>query len=491
MPRQPKGRPSIYKGADGQHHTYLTIGTKPDGSPLRKHIKRSSAEGVAAEIDEVLKRVKQGAGKLAKIETVEQWLDHWIQVVLKSKRDSGNLAHSTFADYSMICRLYLVPHLGQWRLTGSRRRLEPEHLEAMYAKLNAKGMASSYVVRVHRIAVLAFKLAYRRGRADRNVMELVEAPEYRAKKVQALSQVDATKVLGVALQDDLAARWGLGILAGPRQGEVLGIRWPAVELDPDPGEEPHVKLLKQVRRRTWEHGCPDPVACVKSRVDGRGKPVSPCRTKPCPPLYAHGCGGACGKKLARYCPQARVAGACLVHRDKDGGDKECPPLCKPDCTSHASTCERRTGGGLVESDLKTHASEAPLSLGAVVTELFRRHRERQIQLGSFDANGFVFPGSAGKAMDPRRDYENWRDLLKRAGVKHHRLHAARHTAGTFLRATGSDLREIQEILRHADMAMSGRYIDVAMQARADAVDRVAAALIEGDLGKIMGAKRVA
>jgi integrase len=143
-------------------------------------------------------------------------------------------------------------------------------------------------------------------------------------------------------------------------------------------------------------------------------------------------------------------------------------------------------------DLKTHASEEPLAVGSACAELLRTHRERQIREGMFDAEGFVFPGvTPDRPTDPGDDYERWCALVRRAGVKHHRLHAARHTAGSVLSATGADLPMIRDVLRHVDTAVSAGYVDFGMEARRDAVDRVAKALIDGDISMILGARNVA
>jgi len=137
-----------------------------------------------------------------------------------------------------------------------------------------------------------------------------------------------------------------------------------------------------------------------------------------------------------------------------------------------------------------------MPLPEILVEMLRRHRERQIQ--QFAARGWkwtpeaqLFLDSRLKPIDGKRDWENWQALLARAGVKRHRLHAARHTTGTFLRATGSDPRTIKEVLRHATTALQDVYVEESMEAMKDAVERVAAALIDGDLSKIMGARRVA
>lgn len=516
MPRQPKGRPSIYQGEDGKYHTYLTVGTNRDGTPKRKHIKRSSSAGVADEIDEVLKRVKQGTGKLAKIETLEQWLQHWTHVILKARLDVGSLSRNGWEDYNLLCR-NVIPVIGQWRINGTKRRLEPEHIEQMYAHMAAPkprglGLSEPYVLRHHRMLSTALSLAYKRGRADRNVMDLVskdflKTATKKAKKVKSLPLAIASRAVGAALQDDDAARWAVGIILGPRQGEALGIRWPSVRLDPDDADVskvPHILMHKQIQRFSWQHGCPDPVVCNKTRtrkkLDRHGNEVEvhydPCRRKACPPVYAHGCGGACGKKLAYVCPNRLVVAPCAEHKTKDGEPKECPPLCPENCTRHARSCGRRTEGGLIEVDLKTHASEAPLALGPTCTELVREHRNKQIRAGIYDPEGFMFPGlEPGKPRDPRRDWQAWADLLQRAGVPHHRLHAARHTAGSMLSATGADLPTIRDILRHADAAVSTVYIDTGLEHRAAAVEKVAQALMDGGLAAlssmIEGAKRVA
>jgi integrase len=494
MPRQPKGRPTISRGADGWYHTYLTVGTKPNGKLDRKHIRRETAAEVATAIDETLERLKQGTGKLAKIETLEGWLHHWVHVILAGERDSEEISRNTWDDYESICRVHLIPNLGHWRIAGTKRRLEPEHVQKLLTGLvtpkpHGAGLSKTYVRRMRVVLNQALALAHLQGKADRNVMALLpKAKKRKGKKpakIKGLPYLDACKVVGEALLDPLAARWLLALITGPRQGEVLGIRWHHVELDPPPPDVPHILMVKQVQRFKWQHGCDDPVACVKGRKNAI------CKTNPCGVKYLHGCEPDCGKIHPRYCP-ARRADGCWRHRDKNGNAKPCPPPCPPDCAGHASTCKKRKGGGLVEVDLKTHASEEPLAIGSACAELLRIHRERQIQAGLFAADGFVFPGSAPDLpSDPHDDYERWCELVRRSGVAHHRLHAARHTAGSVLSATGSDLPMIRDVLRHADTAVAAGYVDLGMETRQAAVDRVAKALMDGDISMILGARNVA
>lgn len=485
--RQPKGRPAI-TGPDkhGEYHCWLPTGEfYGNGRPKRKHIHRDTAAKVQQAIEDWEALRRQGGGVAGPIETVAQWLAYYAEHVVRPNR-----AYGTWRDVESFTRLYFTPTIGQYRLTGARRRLEPEHVEQM---LSAIPGGDHYVRRAYRVLSRALTVAVRRGKADRNVCTMIDPPSARKARPKPLRQDHAGKVLAGALEDPayLAARVTLGVIAGPRQGEVLGLRWPRVELDPPPGEVPHVWILRKLQRRTWEHGCGDPVACVKGRIR------RPCRTKACPPRYEHGCGGGCGRKPAHHCPaRLRVAGCSTHTSTRPGVVKACPPPCPARCAGHASTCPQRKGGGLVEDETKSAASDAPIAIGGAVAELLRRHRELQqaayaAREAKWDPDGYVFVDDRGRPMDPRRDYELWKALLERVGVPHHKLHSGRHTAGTMLRAVGSDLRLIQDQLRHADLVTTGGYVSVALEAQQDAVDKVAAALLDGEVMALLAARRVA
>ncbi|MFB9676644.1 tyrosine-type recombinase/integrase [Streptosporangium vulgare] len=85
----------------------------------------------------------------------------------------------------------------------------------------------------------------------------------------------------------------------------------------------------------------------------------------------------------------------------------------------------------------------------------------------------------GRPMERSEDYEAWKALLKRAGVRDARLHDARHTAGTLLVEQGVHIRVVQEILGHARVTTTERYPHVAGALTQDASTRVGAALWGG------------
>ncbi|MET8229669.1 tyrosine-type recombinase/integrase [Micromonospora sp. NPDC005298] len=437
---------------------------------------------MSAKVDELLERRKRGGGVPLKIETVEQWLTHWLENIVQP-----NSAWGTYTAYRALITRYVVPNIGAWRLDGHTRRLEPEHVEAMYRVMRetrivrgsrtASGpvtLSEATVHKTHRMLRKALNDAVRRGKASRNVCDLMPPPRYRGKKVDALALAETEAVIRAAADDELAARWLLGLLLGPRQGETLGLRWTAVHLDPPGGEEPSVELEKQIQRRTWQHGCDDPVACVAERH----------RTA-CPPRWEHGCRDqASCRPRPHLCPARRVGAGCRLHV------RPCPPPCPPDCTGHAQHCPKRHGGGLVEVELKTEKSVRSLVLPTVLVDLLRAHRERQQRdrqlLGlKWKADGLVFAQPDGRAIDASTDQRAWEALLRRAGVADAKLHAARHTAGTMMVASGTDTRIVQEILGHTQITTTQIYVDVAQKVKREAVDRAVSALMDGNLAALL------
>jgi integrase len=97
-------------------------------------------------------------------------------------------------------RLHIRPALGHHRLD----RLQPEHLEAFYLAMEAKGLSASTALRAHRIVSRALKVAEQRGKVGRNVAALVDAP---------------------------AARWTVALAVGLRQSEALGLMWDDIDLE--------------------------------------------------------------------------------------------------------------------------------------------------------------------------------------------------------------------------------------------------------------------
>jgi integrase len=161
--------------------------------------------------------------------------------------------------------------------------------------------------------------------------------------------------------------------------------------------------------------------------------------------YRHGCGQTCGRKRAAECPN-------------------------------------RSGGGLVIVEPKSRAGRRTIKLPDQLQEALRSHRVRQAEQRLAAANvwedgGVVFCQANGRPIDARRDWQDWKELLRAAGVRDARLHDARHTAATLLLQQDVPARVAMDILGHSQISLTlGTYSHVGPELAEEAAERIGSAL---------------
>lgn len=167
------------------------------------------------------------------------------------------------------------------------------------------------------------------------------------------------------------------------------------------------------------------------------------------PVYEHGCDGECGKS-AGHCPQ-----------------------------------RRQTNG--ITGATKSAAGNRVVGLPDELVTLLREHHREQLKerlhAGSlWQEGGWVFTTLVGRPITPNSDYHAWRALLQRAGVRHARLHDARHTAATVLLVLGVPERTVMSIMGWSSTSMAARYQHVTDPIRREVADRVGGLLFREGLG---------
>ncbi|MEU2799459.1 tyrosine-type recombinase/integrase [Streptomyces sp. NPDC007117] len=255
--RQPNGRSSIYQGRDGKWHGRVTVGTRDDGKPDRRHVERKTRAAVTAAVRELEKQRDSGAvRKAGRAWTVEAWLTHWVETIAPLA-----VNENTMVGYGVAVRKHLIPALGAHRLD----KLGPEHIERFYGRMQADGRRAGTIHQIHRTFRTALNEAVRRGHLTRNPVQLAKAPRLSDEEIEPYTVDEVKRLLVAADKRRNAARWAVALALGLRQGEALGLKWADVDM------ERGVLMVRRSRRR---------------------------------PRYAHGCGDPCGRK-AGYCPQRK------------------------------------------------------------------------------------------------------------------------------------------------------------------------------------------
>jgi integrase len=83
-------------------------------------------------------------------------------------------------------------------------------------------------------------------------------------------------------------------------------------------------------------------------------------------------------------------------------------------------------------------------------------------------------------VDPRADYDDWRELLKAAEVRKARLHDARHTAATMLLVLKVPTRAVMDVMGWSNTSMASRYQHVPTEVLTGIENQVGTLLWESD-----------
>jgi|SRR5579875_1276559 len=120
---------------------------------------------------------------------------------------------------------------------------------------------------------------------------------------------------------------------------------------------------------------------------------------------------------------------------------------------------QRVDGRLQLIAPKTARSRRTLELPAPVVAALRAHQRRQhaerLAAGpAWQESGLVFTSAHGTPLDPRNVVRHFHGLLAQAGLPPKRFHDLRHTAASLLLAEGVDIRVVQQILGHSQIALT-------------------------------------
>jgi site-specific recombinase XerD len=418
--------------AQGLWEARVWMGTKGDGRPDRRNVRRKS-------LADLKKRVKQlesarDAGKVPKKgrpPTVREMLERQMDTVLPSRQRSP----VTIQSYRSLCETHIYPRWGAQRAD----RLLPEDIEDGLAAMLRDGLSAASVRKVFAVLSSTYRLQVKRQNLVMNPCEHVEAPGAPDSEMPSLTDAEARAVLEAAAERPNAARWAIGLGHGLRQGESLGLRWEYVNLDTG-----LMRIWFQMQRITWAHGCAD---LVPGQYDG----LNDKQRRLARLLIEHDC-------ASRHCKVKPCPKRCTRHT------RACPPPCPPDCDDHARLCPHRRDGGMVLRPIKEKRHK-DIWLAPEFTELLRKHRDEQ-SLQRYDAEGewedndLIFCQWNGRPIDPRRDWAEWGAILSAAGLPPRRVHAMRHSTASIALDLGVAMAVVQKMLGHSDIRVTQRYTHV-------------------------------
>jgi hypothetical protein len=115
--RASNGESTIYKGADGRWHGYVSVGFKLDGKLDRRHLSSKSRGVVVAKVRELERQRDTGTVGETSTPSVAWWLEHWLTAIAPRRVRRG-----TLESYESAVRKHLIPGIGRHRLERLRPR---------------------------------------------------------------------------------------------------------------------------------------------------------------------------------------------------------------------------------------------------------------------------------------------------------------------------------------------------------------------------------
>ncbi len=151
-------------------------------------------------------------------ETVGELLDIWL-----THCEASGRSPTTLRKYRDMADRIVRPELGKVRLS----RLTARQLDALYAKLTAKGNKATTVRRVHALIAAALHQGRKWQMVATNVAQDASPPRVHAApiRVPSIEEVRAILTEAERVEPALGTLLAVGTLTGARRGELCALRW--------------------------------------------------------------------------------------------------------------------------------------------------------------------------------------------------------------------------------------------------------------------------
>ncbi len=189
--------------------------------------------------------------------TVEQYATEWLRLY------TTEMPRATSNVYDNAVRLHIVPVIGQLRI----KDVTPNNIKSVLVAMS--GMSASMQSKSLNSMRKIFESAVDNNLITKNPCSKIKAGGKKTPEKEPLSD-EQVQILLDAVKGTRAEPFIMvGLYAGLRREEILGLRWDSVYLD---GNAPHISVKRALR---WEHNKPVVTEELKSAAARRSIPIPP------------------------------------------------------------------------------------------------------------------------------------------------------------------------------------------------------------------------
>lgn len=211
---------TITKRGENSWRITYDAGRTPEGRRIRRtETVRGSYKDAERRLTERVSERDQGIDVEPNRVTLEEFLEKWLH--------NHGVSVQSKARYRQLIRRHILPTLGSLRL----RALKPLHLQTCLSTAETSVSAST-ANDVFTLLNMALAQAVRWQLLARNPAHAVERPRPAPHDaMRALTPPEAEQLLRAADGTDLHVPIALALDTGLRRGEILALKWPAIDLE--------------------------------------------------------------------------------------------------------------------------------------------------------------------------------------------------------------------------------------------------------------------
>ncbi|HLS10431.1 site-specific integrase [Lentibacillus sp.] len=209
--------------------------------PVTKKRKQKRVSGFTSKkkaqkaMNEMIADLQRGTYIEPSSETLDEYLDRWLQ------HKKTRVSPSTYEFYASYINNHIKPALGNIKLFD----LKPRDVQMFFDGLLEKGdLSKRSIHHIHRILSNALDSGLKAGDIQHNAAKAVEPAKVAKKEMKYWDMDTLRQFIDYTRQEPFFIAWYLAAFTGMRQGEILGLKWDAIDWE---NKTIHVKRsLKRV-----------------------------------------------------------------------------------------------------------------------------------------------------------------------------------------------------------------------------------------------------
>lgn len=154
-------------------------------------------------------------------ESLEAYLDKWLTTAAKPR-----LSEATYNHYKFVLSRYILPSLGNFKLTD----IKPRDVQKVYTRMQTSGLSPRTVRYAHTVLSSAFKQAIIWKMIAVNPCKDAVLPKMIRNEMKAFSPEQAQEFLQAAKENKYGLILAFALVTGMRTEEYLGLKWSDLDL---------------------------------------------------------------------------------------------------------------------------------------------------------------------------------------------------------------------------------------------------------------------